>query len=208
MKINLDNIDLQDIYEFMETGNPENAPEEVVYYLQLLDRIHGMHLRILQFGNSRAIIKHLMITEEISQYYAQKLYDEMREYFYRDSGVSKQVYRNIYAQRMEDLAVAATIISKSPEDKDRVTRMYERIGKMRQLDLVDPPELPPVIFEKPINVFAMDIEFLGEEKINRLELARQIDELEGYTTSERTKLKQDAALEPQKLFKDESEADN
>jgi hypothetical protein len=205
MKINLDDIDLQDIYIFMENGDVKDAPEDVVYYLQLLDKIHGMHQRRLHYGTEEAILKHLILVDGFSRYKAKQLYDEMREYFYKSSNVSKDVYRNIYAERMENLATATELTAKTPEDFDRASRIYERAGKMRQLDLVDPPQLPKELFQKPIKIFAMDPEFLGQPKINRLELAKQIDELDELSESEKLLLKQDAAIEPIKLFNNEQE---
>lgn len=205
MKINIDDIDIQDIYSFMETGSANNAPPEIVFYLEILDKIHGMHLRILQYGNVEAIIKHLNIVHGFSHYKAKQLYYEMLEYFYRDLKISKKVLRNMYAEKMDNLANATQVIAKTPEDFDRASRMFERAGKMRQLDLPDPPTFPKELLAKPIKVYAMDTSFLGEEKINRLELAKQIDELPDYSTAERLALKQDAALEPIKLFNNEQE---
>jgi hypothetical protein len=56
-------MSLDDIYRFMETGNPDNAPQEVVDYLQLLQRVHGMILRIDIHGSKQAVLKHIEITE-------------------------------------------------------------------------------------------------------------------------------------------------
>lgn len=204
-KINIDDIDIQDIYSFMETGDVQNAPEEIVYYLGLLDKVHGMHLRILQYGTKEAILKHLAIVDGLSRYKADQVYYEMLEYFYGDKKISKQSWRNIYAEKMDNLATAAALISKTPEDLDRTSRMVERAGRMRQLDLVDPPSFPKELLQKPYKVYAMDASFLGEEKINRTELARQIDELPDYTSGERLLLKQDAAIEPIILFNNEQE---
>lgn len=205
MNINLDNIDLQDIYIFMENGDVKNAPEEVVFYLQLLDKIHGMHQRRLQYGTEEAILKHLILVDGFSRYKAKQLYDEMLEYFYKSTNVSKDVFRNIYAERMENLATAAEVMAKTPEDFDRASRIYERAGKMRQLDLVDPPQFPKELLQKPIKIFAMEAEFLGQPKINRLELAKQIDGLDELSEAEKILLKQDAAIEPIILFGNEQE---
>lgn len=204
-KIDINEVDIQDIYAFMEHGDSKNCPPEIQEYLLLLERVHGMHVRILQYGTKEHIFKHLEITEGISRYKAEKIYYEMLEYFYRDNKITKKIWRNILASRMEDLATAATVMSKSPDDLDKVSRMYERIAKMRQLDQVDPPELPKEIFSKPFKVYAMDAEFLGEQKINRTALARQIDALPDLNETEKLLLKQDAAIEPIKLFENESE---
>lgn len=204
-KIDISEIDIQDIYSFMENGNVKSAPPEIVRYLELLDKTHGMQLRIAQYGNREHVLKHLMIVEEISRYKASLIYDEALEYFYRSSGISKASWRNIYAEKMDNLITAATLIAKTTEDFDRITRMQTRVAKIRQLDVPEPPQLPKELFDKPIKVYAMDAEFLGETKINRLELARQIDELEELTPVEKEILKEDAAILPIKLFENDKE---
>jgi hypothetical protein len=205
MKISIDDIDLQDVYSFMEHGSANDAPEEIVRYLTLLDKVHGMHLRIRQYGTKQHIIKDLNITEGLSAYKAEQVYSEMLEYFYKDINISKQIWRNIYAEKLDQLITASFLMAKSQEDLDRVSRIIERAGKMRQLDTIDPPSFPKELLQKPYKVYAMDTSFLGEEKINRLELAKQIDELPDYSTAERLLLKQDAGIEQIKLFNNEQE---
>lgn len=200
-KINIDDIDLQDVYAFMEFGTAENAPEDIVRYLTLLSKIHGMHLRILQFGTKEHILKDLEITEGLSRYKADQLYNEMLEYYYQDINISKKVLINIYAEKLDNIITASTIIARTPEDFYRVTMMIEKVCKIRQLDIIDPPSFPKELLQKPNKVYAMDAAFLGEEKIDRSKLAKQIDDLDGYTVEEQLKLKEDAAIEPIILFK-------
>lgn len=204
-RINIDDIDIQDIYAFMENGSVTNAPAEIVYYLELLDKTNGLQRRIRQYGTREAVIKHLMITEDLSRYKASVIYDETLEYFYRSESISKAAWRNIYAEKIDNLITAATLSAKSTEDFDRITRMQLRAAKIRQLDVPEPPVIPKELFDKPIKIYAMDPEFLGEEKINRLELARQIDEFEEFTIVEKNLLKQDAAIIPIKLFDNDQE---
>lgn len=204
-KINIDDIDLQDIYEFMNTGDVNKAPEEIVEYLRLLDKTHGMIQRIRQFGTKQSVIKHLVLVDELSPYKASLIYNETIEYFYRDENISKQAWRNLYASGLDQEINLARVLSKDVNDLEKISKMRERAAKMRQLDLVDPPQLPKELFDKPVKVYAMDTDFLGEEKINRLELARQIDDLDDLTPFEKEVLKQDAAISPIKLFPNEQE---
>lgn len=204
-KINLDDIDLDDIFSFMETGDVNDAPQEVVDYLVLLDKVHKMNLRVLQFGNKEAILKHLMLVDGMNRQQADKIHTEMLIYFYSDVKLSKQVFRNILFERMYNNAIAAEILAQSTDDLSKVNRMYTEAGKMRQLDIVDPPEIPKEAFERPNKVYAIDSAFLGEEKINRLELAKQIDSIEGINENEALVLKQEAGIEPLKIFNNEQE---
>lgn len=203
MKIDVDHIDLEDIYEFMETGSIENAPPELVKYLELLDKTHGMILRIRQFGTRKAVVKHLQLVDKLTWYKANQIYEHAIEYFYRDNAISKSAWRNLYAAGAEDDIAAARLMASSVEDLDRISRMRVRVAKLRQLDVPDPQEIPEAAYAKPVKIYAMDPEFLGEGKINRLELAKHIDGLEGYSLQEKSILKQEAAIERIKLFPDE-----
>lgn len=205
MKISIDHIDIQDILEFMETGDVKNAPEDIVRYLQLLDATHKMQLRINQWGTKEAVLKHLILVENLSRYKAAQIYDETLEYFYSDQKISKTAWRNIYAERADNRITAATLLATTIEDFDRISRMELRAYKMRQLDLPEPPVFPKELLEKPVKLYAMDIEFLGEEKINRLELAQQIDGLPDHTPFQKEILKQDAAITQIKFLPDEQE---
>lgn len=205
-KIKFEDISLDDVYEFMETGDVSDAPEELVNYLNILEVMHKMFLRINHFGTKESIIKHVMVTRpELSRYKVNELYNDMLIYFYSDTEIPKNVYRNIYARKQDDLATAITLIAKTPEDFDRASRVGERAYKMRDLETIDAPELPKELFDKPIKIYAMDAAFLGEAPINRTLLAKQIDELEDFTPAEKMLMKQDAATEQIKLFGNEQE---
>lgn len=204
-KIKIEDIDIGDVYEFMETGDVNDAPEHIVEYLHLIDKIHGMYLRTRQFGNKEQVLKHLILVYGFSRYKGEKLYNEMLTYFYKGNSLSKKIWRNIYAEKIENNATAAELTATCNQDFERASRIWERAGKMRQLELVDPPEIPKEAFAKPYKVYAMDAEFLGEKPINRLELARQIDEMEDYTPDEKELLKQEAAINPIKLFDNDKE---
>ena len=41
-KLRLEDISLEDIYDFIENGNPTDADPAVVEYLELMDKIRGM----------------------------------------------------------------------------------------------------------------------------------------------------------------------
>lgn len=206
MKINFDDISLDDIHEFLETGDATNAPEAIVEYLKLLEAMHLMFLRINHFGNKETILKHAMITRPgMSRYKANEIYNDMLVYFYSDDTIPQKVYRNIYARQQDDIATAIKLMAKTPEDLDRASRVTERAYKMRGLDMPEPPEIPKELFDKPIKIYAMDASFLGEAPINRALLAKQIDDLEDFSPGEKMLMKRDAAIEPIKLFNDEQE---
>ena len=119
----IEDITLQDIYDFMEHGSLENAPPGIAEYLELLDKVRGMLLRIDQFANDESIIKHLMLVDGISRYKAKNIIAEAREYFYKDAVVSKMAWRNIYAEKLDKVIHFAMLNMKDINDASKISKM-------------------------------------------------------------------------------------
>ena len=64
--MSLDDVTLDQLYDFMEHGSIKNAPPEIVDYLLLLDKTMGMMRRIDIYGNKEAVIKHLVLADGLS----------------------------------------------------------------------------------------------------------------------------------------------
>lgn len=120
LNIKFEDITLREIYAFMEGGNPDNAPKEIVEYLELMDKIRGMHLRIDRYGSHEAIIRHLITVENIPRLKARRIYEETLEYFYCDSYVSKKAWRNIYAGMVDKAINFIFLTMKDPNDALKV----------------------------------------------------------------------------------------
>lgn len=205
----IDQVDLKDIYDFMETGNPKNAPEHIVAYLELLDMVRGMFLRIDQFGSKETIVKHLMLSPkyQLSRYKASQVCDEAQEYFYRDSKISKDAWRNIYAEKMEKMINFAMLTVKDVSDAQKVIKMLADAAVLRRVNEKDEEELPQEIFQPPFVVYTWDAEALDMPKVNRQKLSEMIDKFPELTEKERIRIKQESLIPgfPLKIFPNEQE---
>lgn len=203
----IEQIDIQDIYEFMEKGNVDNAPPEIVQYLHLLDKIRGMLIRIDQFSSDEVIVKHLMLVDGLSRYKAKKIIDETREYFYRDSVVSKQAWRNIYAEKADKMLNFAMLMAKDTKDAIAVVKsIADVVDKIRDLNTVDAPELSEEMFKPMMKVYTLDAsvtEFTVPADRNKL--AKLIEALPELTEREKDRIKQEALVTPLTIFPDESQ---
>lgn len=205
MAMNIDNIDLQDIYEFMERGNPKNAPQHIVDYLELLDKVRGMIIRIDQYGSKDIVVKHLMVTNGLSRYKASQVYDEAVEYFYVSQRVSKSAWKNVYADKMDKMINVSMQLVRTVDDARKVVQMLKDVGDMREVHIEDKENLPEELFKAPIVVYTLDPEELGLPKANRQRLAEIIDQIPELTEKERIRIKQEAQALPIKVFPDEQE---
>lgn len=202
----INEISLDHIYDFMEKGNLNNAPEEIVLYLELLDKIRGMFLRIDIFGTKEAIVKHLMLADKISRYKAMQLCDEAQQYFYSDTKISKQAWRTIYAEKAEKMINFAMQTVKNPTDAAKVVKMLLDVAELRGINLPEQEELPAELFQPPWVIYSADAEFLGlETKANRHRLAEMIDAFPELTEKQRVQIKREAQILPIKVFPNEQE---
>lgn len=205
MAMTIDDIDLADIYEFMERGDVKNAPQHIVDYLHLLDKIRGMRLRIDQFGSKDIIVKHLMITENLSRYKAGRIHDEAVEYFYSDSIISKEAWRNVYADMMDKMSNVAAQLVRDIPGAEKVSKMYKEAALLRGVHLPDKEDIPASAYAAPYVVYTTDRASLGLDSANRDELAKLIDALPELTEKERIQIKREAEILPIKVFLDEQE---
>jgi hypothetical protein len=203
----IDQVNLRDIYDFMETGNPVNAPVHIVQYLELLDKIRAMFLRIDKWGSKESIVKHLMTVDKLSRYKAMQVCDEAQEYFYCDSKISKAAWKNIYADKMEKMINLAMLTVKDVSDAQKVVKMLLDVSVLRGVNEEDKEELPPEVFQAPFVVYTWDTEALDMPKVNRQKLAEMIDAYPELTEKEKIRLKQESLIPgfKLKLFPDEQE---
>ena len=201
----LKDLSLQQIENFIFKGILTDAPDDVVIYMQMMEKVRGMYLRRMDFPTKTLIINHLTKIDKLSLYMANKLYNQTVEYFYCSTEISKKAYRNMYADKLDELAAVARQLVKDPKDAKYVADIEEKAARARGLDEPDTPELPAALFEKPFKLYGMDPEFLGMAPINRLLLAQQIDELPDLSEREKDRLKSDAAINQIIMFPNEQE---
>jgi CRISPR/Cas system CSM-associated protein Csm2 small subunit len=197
----IDQINLRDIYDFMETGNVAKAPEHIVAYLDLLDMVRGMFLRMDKWGSKESIIKHLMVSSahKLSRYKANQVCDEAQEYFYRDSQISKSAWKNIYADKMEKMINFAMLTVKDVNDAQKVVKMLLDVSVLRGVNEEDKEDLPAEVFQPPFVVYTWDSEALEMPKVNRQKLAEMIDAYPELTEKEKIRIKQEALIPGFKL---------
>lgn len=202
----IDNVTLEDIYRFMESGNPDNAPAEIVAYLEALTRVHGMLLRIDKFGSREAVIKHLVVSDKLTRYKAAQLCSEAIEYFYVDQEVSKKAWANFYATIVDQEINFLRLTKKDGQDSKRVAELAKIAAEMRGVYTDDKDELPEELFQKPFVIYTTDIADLGLPKVDRNRIKEMIDTKFGQLTEkERHRLYQEADVIPFKALPNEQE---
>lgn len=201
----LEDIQLEDIQDFIANGKPETAPSEIVETLDIMDKIRGMYLRFKDFSGRDAIINHLVKVDNMSYYLASKFFDMAMEYFYADRAISKKAWRHRLAEKMEKAINLAMVMAKDSREVIAAVKELKSLAQVLQLDQPDKDELPQELFDKPFKMYSIDADFLGLPKINRYDLAQIIDELPELSEKERLMAKREANIIPMKLFPEEHE---
>lgn len=189
----------------MEKGSAANAPAPIVEYLELLDKVRAMFLRIDQYGSKDMIVKHLMTVDKLSRYKAMQVCDEAQEYFYCDNRISKAAWRNIYADKMDKMINFSMQVVENVSDAQKVVKMLLDASVLRGVNEPDVEELPAEVFQPPFVVYSCDAEFLGMPKANRQKLSEMIDKLPELTEKEKIQIKREALVLPLKAFPNEQE---
>ena len=205
MANSLQDISLDEIYDFIEVGSRETAPEGMVDYLSQMDKVRGMYLRIDKYASKDAILNHLKKGDGLSHYLANKLYNQTMEYFYCDTDISKSAWRNIYAEKMEKVINFAIAKMVDTADASKVAKMILDIGKLRGLDQADKEDFPLEIFAKPFKLYTTNPEDVGMIKADRRQIAEFVDGLGELTELQKDIIKREAGVLPFKLFLEKEE---
>jgi len=201
----IQDIDLDTIYDFVDNGDRSRAPLEIIDYLDLMDKVRGMSLRIDRYGSKDAIVNHLIKVEGLSRYLANKAYNQAMEYFYADSDISKEAWRNILAQRMDKNYAIAQLLVKDVSDAKKVNDMIKDMGIALGLHLPDPEPVPEGAFQRPSKIYTLSMEDLGKVPQPKKELRDFIMTLPDVSEKVKLMALQEALLEPMNLFPLENE---
>ena len=198
-------ITLDDIYDFVDNGDPENTPEGIAVYLDLMDKVRSMDQRVAHFGTKESVLKHLIKVEKLTRHIATKVYYDALEYFYSSEQLSQQAQRNVYADKIDRLVSIAMVAIKDVKDSKAVVSMIKDAFIVRGLDKERPKEIPGEWLKEQFVLYTTDVLEAGLEPINRPELKKQIESYPELTEKEKAMLLREALIEPLIIFPNEQE---
>ena len=195
-RIDLAHIDVNTIAQIVATGDMSRlSPAEAEYY-SLMDLVRGLRARVRfadgQVVTRAAIIKILQTQYGIKPAHAYRIYNDAVNFFYQDTGVTVDAYRNMYAERMEKAAYAAEALG----DLELFHKMLNSAAKLRGCFEKQENTIP----EEMINpaqtiIYTTKREDLGLPEIDRKELRELLDKtITEIPDSVRERVKQDAGL--------------
>ncbi|WP_378186886.1 hypothetical protein ACE939_00875 [Aquimarina sp. W85] len=190
-------VDLDTLRRWVETRENEVMPEELVIYLEQLEKVYGWHHTMML---EHDIIKNLIATyPEMSRYKAKHIYADAINYFYLDNDVSQEAWANIYAERLDKLALLLLKTADTPDQLHKVKDIWKEAATLRGAYSDKKDEIPAEFYEKRVVLYTNKLEDIGMPPVSRSEIAKMIDGMP-LTQAEALDLKRDAAIEPQILF--------
>lgn len=174
--MDFDDIELDDLLEWLEFGDPKNVPQKIASYMLMLEKIWGMYKRMFEFPNMEAIINHLIIVDQLQRFQAKRLVTDALTYFASENQLSKKTWKELIADKMLKAFTAAIRVAKSSRDFKDAAIILKEMANVLDLDKEEIGEMEEDIMRQ-IQILTTDISMFGEEPIDRRELATFIDSL-------------------------------
>lgn len=179
------------IEAYIESGSTTELSEDEVQYLDVLCKMNSMRRK---YGIRQTISFFTNAPFKIPSFRAKQMYYESVNLFYAEEQADKQALRNMKAEQLEMAAELVMKTSKSPKDLEIYGNLIIQSAKIRQLDVVDPPQLPEGAYKRHTKIYSLNPNVISLEVGDRNELAREIDALD-IPEKDKRRVKSDALIE-------------
>lgn len=183
---------LDKLEDYIQSGSVNNLSAEEAIYIDALTLFNSLGNKYGRRNTIRFFTK-----EPFNLKYARasEMYDEAISLLNIDRNVPKKALRNRKAEQLEEAAIIVRDNAQSSKDWEVYANIIMQAAKLQELDKPDIEKLPLQAYQKPIRVYSLDTESIGLPKIDRQDLANQIEALE-IPERDKIRLRKDALIEP------------
>lgn len=201
----IEGIEYEHLQEYIENGRQGEMPHEMVEYLSQLEVVRGQINR----NKGKEFIVNLLKAApySLTDYHARKRYADAVNFFYLDTEVKKEAWRNLYADKLEKAANLVLQTATNSRDLDVYKNILLAAANMRGLNEPDKEELPEELFQRPIKIYTTDVKILDIPEVSRTDLIRKINSYE-ISEIEKERLKGEALITSPKLFLTDEQRDS
>ena len=179
------------IEDYIENGSQGNLEDDEIEYLDILCKMNSMRRK---FGMQKTIRFYKGKPYELSAYMAKQMFYESINLFYSDDKLEKKAIRNLKAEQLEQAAELCMRTATCSKDLEIYGDLQMKAAKLRQLDKVDPPEIPQELYNKPVKIYTLDPKLIGLPDPDRRSIAKEIDALD-ISEKDKQRLKRDGLIE-------------
>lgn len=189
-------MDLNALQAYVNKAETKSLPDTVVLYMDMLEMVRALYSK---YETKTFIINILTSkTYNLSRHQAHKLYYDALNFFFADNKVKQVAWKNIYAQRLDDLAYYSIEI----DDIESARRCFMDAATLRGVGKEEEMQTPDEMRQRPVVIYTIDAEKAGIEKANRTELAQFIDNIPEISERERVRLQRDSGITEVTLFEE------
>jgi hypothetical protein len=200
MKASAD-ITYQEIQSWIEKGETESIPPEIVKRVEQLDLARSLYGK---YESRNFIIKTLCATyKELSKRHAYRILYDAINLFNLDHKIKKNAWLNILMNDLQNIKSYAW----KTNDMETMRRCVKDQADLIELIYKDDDEFPEELYQRATILYTFKPEDIGMEKANRYELAKTIDSF-NLKESDKERLKRDAMVEGHEGLFDEAEIIN
>jgi len=183
---------MESLEDYIQSGNINKLSAEEAIYIEALTLFNSLSRK---YGRRNTIQFFTQAPFNLKYARASEMYDEAVNLFYRDRIIEKKALRHKKAEQLDEAALIVRDNAQSSKDWEIYGKLLMASSKLQELDKPDVEKLPVELYQKPIRVYSLDTETIGLPKIDRQDLATQIELLD-IPEREKIRLKSDALLGP------------
>lgn len=183
-----DDTSYEQLQLWIESGKVKDIPAQLVEYMQALELVRSMYDK---YDSKKFIITTLTLKPwSLTEYQAKKLYTESLNFFYANNEIKREAWANIYADRMDKVALLAIALNDVNAAKDAYDKAFKyRMGeKSTQI-------IPRELLERRPIFYTLRAKDVGLPEANRSKLAQWIDSLDDIPDEDRLRLHRDGMTE-------------
>ena len=148
-RIDFEALDSHQIERILKTGDLESLTPAEREYFNLMELVRGLRARMMMPGGNRIVTKAGIIkvlksdVYGLSDWMARRVYSDALNFFYSVDDVTPRAWRNLYAERFDNMANLAASMGKTKEARS----LLVEAAKLRGCYDEQAPEIPQELLD-------------------------------------------------------------
>jgi len=178
------------LQDYIASGCTIELTDDELDYYNVLYAMIGIQRKYSK-DNAIAFLMHEPFN--VKRQRAREMYSEAINLFFADDTIENNAHRNMMYDNLIKAAQVVLSTAKSSKDMEVYGNLTAQAFKIKLLDKPDPQKREE-IKDKNIKIYMLDTDAVGIPKIDRQQLAAQIDAIQDIPERERVRLKRDAQV--------------
>ena len=202
-RIDFEALDSRQIERILKTGDLESLTPAEREYFDLMELVRGLRARMMMPSGNRIVTKAGIIkvlksdAYGLSDWMARRVYSDALNFFYSVDDVTPRAWRNLYAERLDNMANLAASMGKMKEARNFMVEA----AKLRGCYDGQAPEIPQELLDAaPTVIYTANPESMGAPKADRKELEAFIDSIPDIPEISLRRVKEDAGIKKRNLL--------